>query len=80
MSKKEQKPRRINVRVTDEHFEWFETNAKNRKVGISQFLRLIPKIIYGLESRLDEKESEIIKLENENIKLRAKIFNLEKKK
>ncbi|MFW9873866.1 MAG: hypothetical protein ACFFG0_12230 [Candidatus Thorarchaeota archaeon] len=79
MSKKLPKIHRINVRLTDDQYFWYVNQATKRILGLSEFIREIPKIINELNNSLDEKDNKIIDLENENIKLRAKIFNLEKK-
>ena len=62
-------PRVMRARVTEECLVWFKTEAKNRDMNLSEFIREIPTIINVWESQLDEKDNIIRGLQEEFIKL-----------
>jgi len=72
-------PRILKARVTGECIAWYNNESKNRGMTVSEFIREIPIIIKVWEVLMDEKDSIIIKLQEQLLELRNTVRILEKR-
>jgi len=61
---------RINVRVTESQFKWYNDEAQYRKIKLSEFLRIIPNIFKEWEELFAIKGDIIMNLEKKIKKLK----------
>lgn len=52
----------LKARVTSETKKWYKTQAKERNISVSEFIRQIPTIINKLKELLDEKDDMMLEL------------------